>query len=105
MIHLLNLGYILYEYHFFFPPGFFIFSLMMENVQQYIIEMKKIQINLLNFLDSVNDIEENFDNLSTLLEDLEKKKKKNQHKLKTLLHMIVKIYIIITTTDHIFSIN
>ena len=60
---------------------------MMENQLQYIEEMKNIQANLLNLLD--NDIEENFNNLCTIFEDLEIKK--NLHKLKTILHLIVKI--------------
>ena len=59
------------------------------NSQQYLDEMKKIQQNLLDFLDNERDEEEIFQNLKTILDDL--KICDNQNQLKSLLYLLSKI--------------
>ena len=74
----------------FLVPGFFYVFINYGKCITIYKRNEKNQANLLDFLDSDNDIEENFNKLCILLDDF--KIKKNQHKLTTLLHLIVKIY-------------
>mgnify|MGYP001150762002 CR=1 FL=1 len=59
------------------------------NPQQFLEEMKKIQENLLDYLDDESNVDENLQSLYRLFEEL--KIHTDQHKLMSLLHLIVKI--------------
>lgn len=61
----------------------------MINTDKYIKDMKKIQENLLSYIENDANVEEKFQNLNTILDDL--KIRENKHELKSLLHMILKI--------------
>lgn len=58
-------------------------------IQEYLNEMKNIQLSIRNFLDNDEDDEENFRILTTIFKD--QYIHDNKHKLKLLLHMIVEI--------------
>ena len=61
----------------------------MINTDKYIKDMKNIQENLLIYIENDANTEEKFQNLNTILDNL--KIRENQHELKSLLHMILKI--------------
>ena len=59
------------------------------NAHQYLVEMAKIQVNLLQFLDDESNIEENFQELSKTL--IENNIHKNKQELTSVLCLILKI--------------
>ena len=59
------------------------------SIWQFVAEMKKIQSSILDFLFKEANIEENFQILKKIFEDLQIHN--DQHKLKSVLHLIVKI--------------
>ena len=61
----------------------------MIKIQKYLDEMRRIQISILDFLDNEFDVEENFQNLNSLFDDIEIHK--NLHELKSLLYLISNI--------------
>lgn len=59
------------------------------NIEKYLDEKKKIQENFLEFIESVENIEENFKNLENQFEDM--KIRDNKHELRLFLHFISSI--------------
>lgn len=59
------------------------------NIQQYLEEMKKIQENLLVFIENESNNEENFAHLNTIFENI--KIHEDKHKLMSLLKLLLKI--------------
>ena len=60
-----------------------------KNVNEFLDEIKKIQINLLDFLDHGDNNEENYQNLINIF--IEIKIHENQFKTKSLFYLILKI--------------
>ena len=58
-------------------------------LQSYIDKMKNIQKNLLEFIDSEENIEENFQNLTKIFHD--ENILKSKHKIKTILYILLNI--------------
>ena len=59
------------------------------SIEKYIEEMKKIQENILDYIDSGTNIEEKYRDLNNLFDDIQIHN--NQFKIKSLLYLIVKI--------------
>ena len=60
------------------------------NVNEFLEEMKKIQTNILEFLDNGDNIEEKFQNLINIFDDI--KIHDNQFKIKPLFYLILHIF-------------
>ena len=59
------------------------------SIENYVEQMKNIQNCLLEYLDNEDNVEEHFQNLQIIFE--EQKIKENKHRIKSLLHLILKI--------------
>lgn len=60
-----------------------------DSVEKFLVEYKSIHENLLNFLESEENIEENFNNLNKIIKDT--KIRDCQHKLRLFLRMLFEI--------------
>ena len=59
------------------------------SIEKYLEEMKNIQENLLDYIDSETNVDDKYQNLKNILEDI--KIHDNQFEIKPLLYLIVKI--------------